>query len=260
MTCEQKGWTLIDEVIIEKRLVLSNLRCLFDRDSGTLAFADLHLGYEEAARQDGVYFPMVQKREMMMDLVRVLERYNPKTVVIDGDIKHTFGRNLRQEWDEVRDVLKALQEWTGDVRFVRGNHDNFIAGILPKGTRLPLELKVGGLRFIHGHKKLAVRKKKRPGEILVLAHEHPSLHLRDKIGAGVRLPCFLWHPEDRILILPAFSSLTKGNDVLKTGFMSPVLKDYEPGEFMVYAVSEIGILEFGRLGDLVPGPKPDIDH
>jgi len=257
MTCKKERIAVLEEVIIEKRLVLSNLRCLFDRDSGTLAFADLHLGYEEAARQDGVYFPMVQKREMMMDLVRVLERYNPRTVVIDGDFKHTFGRNLQQEWDEVKDVLKALQERTGDIRLVKGNHDNFIAGILPRGTTLPFELKVGGLHFIHGHK--AFKKKRANDEVLVLAHEHPSISLKDKVGAVIRLPCFLWHPEDRILILPAFSTLTKGNDVLRTGFMSPVLKDHEPGEFMAYAVSEIGILEFGRLGDLVPPPKPDID-
>jgi metallophosphoesterase superfamily enzyme len=88
------------------------------------------------------------------------------------------------------------------------------------------------------------------GEVLVLGHEHPSVLLRDKIGATVRLPCFLYHTVERILILPAFSRITGGSNVMSRGFLSRALRDIEPGEFQAYAVSEIGLMELGVLGNL----------
>ena len=243
------GMELLEEMRITDGMVISNLRAFYDEKEGVLAVADLHLGYEEVARQDGVYFPKVQKKGMLNDLVMLLDRYRPKAIVIDGDFKHNFASNLSQEWDEIKEIFSVLSEKVEDICLIKGNHDNFIARILPNGTRLPQERRIGGITYLHGHKRRTV---KRMGvkETVVMAHEHPSVMLRDKVGAGVRLPCFLWHPEDRILVLPAFSALTKGNDVLRTGFMSPLLKEHEPGEFLGFAVSEIGLMELGRLGNL----------
>jgi putative SbcD/Mre11-related phosphoesterase len=248
---------LIEELEIGGGRVISNHRCLFDRETGTLAVADLHLGYEGAAKDDGVYFPRFQMDEMVKDLVLVLERYRPERVVINGDLKHTFDRNLYQEWQEIKEVFGLLSGKVPDVRIVKGNHDNFIAGILPKGTELPLMFWTGRLQFTHGHKKDALGEGRAEGKILVLGHEHPSVLLKDKVGAAVKLPCFLYHPEAGILILPAFSRMTRGSSVLNRGFLSKILKEYQPGEFMAYATSEIGLMEMGRLGNL-EGPHDRI--
>jgi putative SbcD/Mre11-related phosphoesterase len=244
---------LVDELEIEEGLVISNHRCLFDRTTGTLAVADLHLGYEGAVKDDGVYFPKFQKEEMVAELRSILDRYSPRKVVINGDFKHTFDRNLYQEWQEIKEIFGLLSDNVPEVSIVKGNHDNFIVGILPKGTELPLMAWTGRLQFTHGHKKDALGEGRADGKVLVLGHEHPSVLLKDKVGAAVRLPCFLYHPEDQILILPAFSRITVGSNVLSRGFLSKLLKEYEPGEFMAYAVSEIGLMEMGRLGNLEPG-------
>lgn len=240
---------MVDMEILDG-LVISNHRCLFDRTTGALAIADLHLGYEGAAKDDGVYFPRVQKDEMMEGLSKVLDRYSPRTVVVDGDLKHTFDRRLFQEWQEIQEVFDLLAGGGREVRIVRGNHDNFVAGSIPRGTELEPMSIIGRLQVTHGHKMEALPEGRARGMVLVLGHEHPSALLKDTIGAAVRLPCFLWHPEEEILILPAFSRLTPGSDVLSRGFLSPFLEELEPGEFLTYGVSEIGLLELGRLCDL----------
>lgn len=243
----------VEELVLKDGLVISDQRCLFDRSSGTLVIADLHLGLEGSAKEDGVYFPRVQKDDIVKNLETILNRYSPDKIIIDGDLKHTFDRNLYQEWQEIKEVFGLLQDRVDDVGLVRGNHDNYLVGILPKGTDLPLMRTEGRLQVVHGHKVEALGKYGRAeGKVLVLGHEHPSFLLKDKIGAAVRLPCFLYHPEEDIVILPAFSTLTKGSDVLSRGFLSKIVKDIEPGEFLAYGVSDIGLLELGRLGNLVP--------
>jgi len=250
---------ITDEVEVTDGLIISNHRCVFDRSTGTLAIGDLHLGYEGAAKYDGVYFPRVQKKVIMKELELILGLFSPKRVVVNGDLKHTFDRNLYQEWEEIKEVLGLLSEEGREVHIVRGNHDNFISGILPKGTDLPLELNIGRTQFTHGHKKGIPVEGREKGKVLVLGHEHPSVRLRDKIGASVRLTCFLYHSVEQILILQAFSRITKGSNVMSRGFLSSLLKDFEPGEFMAYAVSEIGLMELGVLGDLY-GPELELPY
>jgi metallophosphoesterase superfamily enzyme len=56
-----------------------------------------------------------------------------------------------------------------------------------------------------------------------MGHEHPAIHLHDRVTTSVKCPCFLTGP--RILILPAFSSWAAGSNVRSTPFLSAFARE-----------------------------------
>ncbi|TLZ52501.1 MAG: metallophosphoesterase [Methanobacteriota archaeon] len=209
----------------------------------TLAISDLHLGYEGAMQEAGVAIPRRQKGVMLERLDRLLTEHDPERVIVDGDFKHEFSRNLEEEWKDVQDVLDFLYKRTVPV-LVRGNHDNYLMQILSKkGLDLHRKYVLGGFTFVHGHDDPGV------SGPLVLGHEHPAVKLRDELGATFSLPSFVVLKD--LVLLPAFSPLALGVDVTEEPKMSPLLAERDLGDARVYAIDDgTGLLEFGRVRDL----------
>lgn len=210
--------------------------------------ADLHIGYEASLEEEGVHLPRTQTATMKESLIRVLEKHDPATVVVLGDLKHSFGRNLGQEWRDVSSILSLLSD-RSKVVIVRGNHDNYLQSIASKlGLSVVERWQMRGLTFTHGHVACHFRP-------IVIAHEHPSVRIVDAIGASVKLPCFLHFRKDGVVVMPAFSPLALGTDVTKASssdFLSPVLSGCDVNETSVYACSEIGMLSLGSVSSLGP--------
>jgi len=129
---------------------------LFIEKEHTLIIADLHLGYEEMLNARGVLLPRInfsaaKKRlgEMLKEVPK-LER-----IVINGDLKHEFGRISEQEWREVIEMVRFLAGKCGELVLLKGNHDN-ILGPLAKWEKLEIKdnLYITGVSALalHGHK------------------------------------------------------------------------------------------------------------
>ena len=234
----------MDKIEIMPNVYLTNDYALY-LDDGIIAIADLHLGYEAVLQAQGVSIPKFQKKIIMNRLKNILQKYEPELIIVNGDLKHEFSRNLWQEWEEVREVLALLTK-KAEVVLVRGNHDNYLKTITSK-LNVPLVKRYswGNLTFVHGHEKV-----KREG-YMVLGHDHPSLKLRDAIGASIKLPCFLFNKKEKIIVLPAVSPLATGTNVVHTSkFLSPLLNEVDMSSSNVYAISEIGLLDFKKIRDL----------
>jgi len=222
---------------------LTPLYAAYIEDYSTAVMADLHIGYESALHHEGVSIPKYQKKIIMERIVELLDRYELERVIIDGDFKHEFGKNLRQEWREVEEILSFLAKKT-DVVIVRGNHDNFLKTIAYR-YNVPVveEYWVGDVKIVHGDKMV-----KKEGKI-IMGHEHPSIGIRDKVGAMVKLPCYL--VSNGIFVLPALSPLATGTDVVRDeNFLSPILREENIDEFEIYAINHDEILYFSRIKDL----------
>jgi len=194
-------------------------------------------------QEAGVAIPRRQKGVMLERLGRLLDRYDPEKVIVDGDFKHEFSRNLEEEWKDVQDVLDFLYKRTVPV-LVRGNHDNYLMQILSKkGLDLHRKIELGGFTFVHGHDDPGV------SGPLVLGHEHPAVKLRDELGATFSLPAFVVEPD--LILLPAFSPLALGVDVTEQPKMSPLLRDRDLSGARVYAIDDgEGLMDFGRVRNL----------
>lgn len=232
----------MDELEVAPGLWATREFALWLREEGAVAISDLHLGFEAALAEQGVSIPRFQRREVLARLARLLDRYEPETLVIAGDFKHEFSRNLTDEWVEIKQVLRFIRDRTEPV-VVRGNHDNFLATILGD-LRIPLHDRydLGGCTFVHGHQDVEAL------GTIVMGHEHPAVKLRDALGATVSVPAFL--VAERLVVLPAFSPLALGVDVASYPYLSPILNRTDVDVARVIGIDEKeGLLDFGRVAD-----------
>ena len=71
---------------------ITNDKCLLLDDGPTAVIGDLHLGYEHALEQDGLYLPRINTGSIRDALNDLLSRYEPERLVLLGDVKHDFRR------------------------------------------------------------------------------------------------------------------------------------------------------------------------
>ncbi len=202
----------------------------------TAIIADLHLGLENVLQERGIALPRMQLKEIKNQVKDIVEKYNVNKIVIAGDLKHEFSRNLPYEWEDVREFVESVDV---ELEVVRGNHDNYLAAILADyGIELRESTRVGEYVVVHGHKEFEADK-------IIMGHEHPAVKIRVR-GAMYTFPCFLVADESKI-VLPAFSPLVGGSDVLQENFLSPILQKAKKIE--VYAVEE-EVVYLGSVDDL----------
>ena len=222
---------------------VTNDRCLLLDDGPTVVLGDLHLGYEKALEEEGMYIPRFNTSSIRESLNRIICRYEPKRIVLLGDIKHDFKRTRYEGKEEVRKIIELLEN-AADVIVVKGNHDNFLQNILCDTDLMAVDyVDMCGFRMEHGH----VDSGKRP---VIIGHEHPSVRISGSVSGGVKLQCFLHFKEEGIIVIPPFSPLSSGSDLSLAGpetFMSPACRSADVGESDVFAISEFGILSLGKL-------------
>ncbi|MEF8879888.1 MAG: metallophosphoesterase [Candidatus Thermoplasmatota archaeon] len=209
--------------------------------------SDLHLGVEGVLRSEGVSLPQYQKKIILERLKKILKKYKPETLIVNGDFKHNFGKNLWQEWREVNEITDFLREQT-EIILLRGNHDNFLKTIAVKND-IPFKQKyqIENIVILHGHKEKNIEKDKRK----IIAHEHPFIKIRDKVGATLSSPCFL--ASENTVVMPAFSPVASGTNMItseKKELLSPFLKKIMIEKFEVYAITDVGLLDFSSIGKL----------
>jgi putative SbcD/Mre11-related phosphoesterase len=217
----------------EKALIIHN----------TAIIADLHLGLENAMLEKGISVPRMQIIEIVGSIKRFIEKYGVERIVIAGDLKHEFSKNLPYEWEDIEHFLKEIKDV--EIEVVRGNHDNFLATILAKhGIELRDEIDVHGWTVVHGHKGCD-----RPR--IIMGHEHPAVKVKFR-GSTYTYHCYLRikKPMQEIVVLPAFSPLASGSDLLAMDrFLSPILSDVGDDEIEIYAVED-DVVYLGKLKDL----------
>ncbi len=216
-------------------------------DGNVLVVADLHLGCEASLEYQGISLPRVQSREIQKYLEAMIDSLEPSRVIVAGDLKHNFSRNLSQEW---QDVYKFIRMLCGRVplEVVKGNHDNYLGIILREyGIPMSSETTCSGIRIVHGHVGTLSR------GTTIMGHLHPSIRLKDSTGASIKSQCFLYENEMGVLVLPALSLIASGVDVVgqtSSDRTSPLLSDVGLTSFVPIAFSEAKALRFPKVGEL----------
>src|SRR2546422_124258 len=227
----------MDRIEVAKGVEATRDFALFLRDERTLVISDLHLGFEGALAEQGVSIPRFQRRVVLERLGKMLDRGKAEKVVIAGDFKHEFSKNLVDEWVEVKQVLRFLKDRVTPI-LVRGNHDNYLATILGDlNLTLHPRADLGGYTIVHGHEEVSTL------HPIIMGHEHPAVKLKDELGAVVSVPAFL--VTERLMVLPAFSPLALGVDVSSYPYLSPILNRTPIDDARVIGVDENeGLLDF----------------
>jgi hypothetical protein len=186
-----------------------------------LAVADLHLGYAWAHRHAGQMLPLSAKEDSIERLLELVADYQPRTLVLLGDIVHA-AVPVRALEEELRRLASELSGRTA-LRLLAGNHDRALAPLLQRcgiGLALESSLRVGPHLLMHGdganglEQISAIRDN---GGRIFMGHEHPAIRIGDGV-AGVKQPCFL--VADDLIVLPAFSAWAGGANVRQGQFLS----------------------------------------
>jgi putative SbcD/Mre11-related phosphoesterase len=208
----------------------------------TLVVADLHLG---RARASAVEAPVGDGADVLDRLESLLSAHDPETLVIAGDLLHSFDRVPRGVADRLDDLRRAARESGTRPVVVPGNHDTMLdsvwAGPTTGAHRIDEETVV-----VHGHETPGIE-----AERYLLGHDHPTIEIE-----GVRRPCWLRGPGGpdgtEVVMLPAFTRFASGvavNRMAAADFQSPLVRDADALAPVVWDADAGGALSFPPLGE-----------
>ncbi len=217
------------------------------RKQKILVFADFHIGFEEALNKQGILVPRFQFRDIIQRLEKIFSKAKPDTIVINGDVKHEFGRISDQEWRETLKLIDFLAKHCKKLLLTKGNHDTILGPIAKKrNIKIVDYFDAGDVLVIHGNK---IPKNIGKYKTIIIGHEHPAVSIYES-GRKEKFKCFLVGKYKRktLIVQPSFNLVTEGTDVLKEGILSPFLKQ-RLDNFDVYVAAD-KIYKFGKLRNL----------
>ena len=217
-----------------------------------LIISDLHLGYEYALNRQGFMIPRFQYKKIIKRLNEISDASNATKIIINGDLKHEFGKISKQEWDEVVDFIEFLKKHFDEIILIKGNHDNFTGFIAEKsGLEVYENYSVENYIVMHGD-KIPQDFKEIKEDTVIIGHEHPSIGLRSAERVE-KVKCFLKGKvnDKKFIVMPSFNFITEGSDCLQEKTISPFLKDVSLGDFEVLAVENFEVMNFGKINNIL---------
>lgn len=190
--------------LCSRSLVADTSGALYLPEHDTLLVADLHFEKGSAFAARGIHLPPYDTRSTVFQLDRLIDRYNPATVVALGDSFHdgAAGARLSQEDAAAIRRLTAATRWV----WVTGNHDPEPPENLGGEIHEEFDLDPFILRHIPSETPAV-------GEIA--GHLHPVAAVVTR-GRRLRRRCFA--TDGVRLVMPAFGAFTGGLSVRNPAF------------------------------------------
>jgi uncharacterized protein len=194
--------------ILDQQFWLSTDRTMFWEEEKALVVSDLHFGKTGHFRKSGIAVPTSVYKEDLQRLVAQIQYFQPKQLVIVGDMFHSHANK----------ELELFLKWRSDlpdirIRLIRGNHDilkeTWYAGA---GIELsPRTLSVSHFHFVHDISDQLNGKEGYVENITGKAyffsgHIHPGILLQGSGKQSLCFPCFYFGKN--YAVLPAFSRFT----------------------------------------------------
>ena len=247
-------------------------RAVYLLEADALVIADVHLGRGAASVVDA---PIDAVDGVVDRLAGLLERFEPETVVVAGDLLHSFSfvpQDVREQMDA---IVRAVETADANLVLTPGNHDPMVEDVFTgaifdsyrpgdgrtvvcHGDVEPTGLEEATLdgATLDGATLEEERDSPPDPRLYVVGHDHPALSID-----GRKRPCFLYGPgvydlesgeRVDVLVLPAFSRLARGTTVNRrraSDFQSPLITTIDPFYPVVRDVDAGETLWFPRLGE-----------
>lgn len=215
-------------------------RAVFLPDESTLVLSDLHLG--RAAASD-VQSDLGEHEELTARVQTLLERFAPETMVVAGDLLHSFASVPRGVTETLQTIEHSARESGTRMVVTPGNHDRMLAGLWDGPTASAY--RVGDWVVCHGHEEPDLE-----ADRYLVGHDHPTLEVE-----GQRHPCYLYgegvYRGADLLMLPAFTRSAAGvvvNRMRAAEFQSPLVTDADALRPLVVDADAGETLAFPPLG------------
>ena len=206
----------------------------------TLVLADLHVGKGSS----NLELPVGDSTDVLDRLSGLLSRHDPETVVVAGDLLHSFSTVPHTVEDTLEGLRKRCRDHGAPPVVTPGNHDAMLDSVWDGATTR--EYEAGDTVILHGHEPPET-----DAERYVVGHDHPTIEIE-----GQRRPCYLVgeaaHDGADVVMLPAFNRLLAGvrvNEMRATEFMSPLIRDADQFRPLVWDETAREVLDFPPLGE-----------
>jgi hypothetical protein len=193
-----------------------------------LIISDIHIGYEEALNKQGILIPRLQLKDIVKNLDTIFDKLKDKKIekiIINGDLKHEFGKISETEWRHTLRLLDYLSKKCKSITLIKGNHDTILGPIAKKRNIAIKDYeKINNFLIIHGD-TLPKKEQLKGIKTIIMGHEHPAISLQD--GPRIeKYKCFLKGKYKRynLIVQPSFHPIVEGTDILKEELLSPLLK------------------------------------
>ena len=206
-----------------------------------LVLADLHVGKAAASN---VQAPVGAGADMVDRVESLCGRFDPETVVIAGDLLHSFDTLPRRVEETLDGLGQAVRDVGASVVVTPGNHDTMLDAVWG-GPTTP-EYRIGDTVVCHGHVDPAA-----DADRYVVGHDHPTIAIE-----GHSRPCYLagagvYRGAD-LLMVPSFNRLVAGvevNEMSGSDFLSPLVRDADALAPVVRDEDRDETLAFPTLGE-----------
>lgn len=181
-----------------KEIQLDKERALFFPLYQLLVVSDIHLGKSAHFRKEGLQIPKTVSDTDIQRLSGLIEKYQPKTLLVTGDMFHHDANLDIEDFREWRTQHSSLE-----IVLVIGNHDRLS---LPFYHELGIQVHSKCYEvddFCFTHKKEDGSKN---GKYIISGHIHPGVLLKGKAKQYLKFPCFFFQEDGALL--PAFSVFT----------------------------------------------------
>jgi putative SbcD/Mre11-related phosphoesterase len=207
-----------------------------------LVLADLHVGKAAAS---SVQVPVGAGTEMVDRVATLCERFDPRVVVVAGDLLHSFDtvpRLVEETLDGLREATRGVD---AEMVVTRGNHDSMLDVVW--GGKTTAEYRIGDTVVCHGHVEPDAG-----ADRYIVGHDHPTITIE-----GHTRPCYLVgeavYRDADLLMIPSFNRLVGGvevNEMAAADFLSPVVRDADALAPVVRDSNREETLSFPPLGAL----------
>lgn len=224
---------LSDVTVRERAIVIDDV----------LVIADTHVGRGSASN---VELPVGDGVDMVDRLEELCVEFDPETVVVAGDLLHSF-ETVPRKAESTLDALRKVTVEAGTALVVTpGNHDTMLDAVWSGPTTPEYALSSTETVICHGHVEPET-----DADRYIVGHDHPTISIE-----GQRLPCVLagdgvYRGAD-LLVLPSFNRLVRGvevNEMTAPDFLSPLVRDADALAPVVRDVSTQETLTFPPLGE-----------
>jgi DNA ligase-associated metallophosphoesterase len=209
-----------------QQLWLSPDRCIFWEEERSLILSDLHFGKTGHFRKSGIAVPQYVYREDLQRLLTLIQYFQPRQLLIVGDLFHSRENKELELFQKWRDDLSELQ-----IRLIRGNHDILHESwYQAAGIGVSHEyLRIGAFSFIHdiaaavrpdtwtttgqpatqaptGQPENQAAAGAPETHYSFSGHIHPGITISGAGKQSLRFPCYYFGAD--YAVLPAFSRFT----------------------------------------------------
>ena len=211
-------------------LQLLSEKAIYLPESRALLVADLHAGKSETFQQFGIPVSTQVNQATIERLSQLCDRLRPERLFILGDwfhSSHSLVDAVLEPW------ARFLVQRSLATTLVVGNHDRQlladVAALSVSITIVP-EMEFAGLWLTHAPEPPTT------GGLTLCGHVHPCVTLRSALDS-LRLPCFYWDRQSRVMILPSFGDFTGGYTLPLTAGVT------------AFAIAETELVALGEVPD-----------